>query len=63
LGENFLPPQSSSPFSSKFSTFAEHVLYFGFAVFAMLLLIAACNYLSDRRSQKRQILWQTQKVQ
>jgi hypothetical protein len=54
LGENFIPPQSLSTFSSKFSIFAEHVLYFYFAVFDMFLLIAlaACNYLGYRGSQK-----------
>lgn len=54
LDENFIPPQNLSTFSSKFSTFAKHVLYFGSAVFDMFLLIAlaACNYLSYRGSQK-----------
>jgi len=54
LGENFIPPQSLSTFSSKFSTFAESVLYFGFAVFDMFLLtaLAACNFHSYRGSQK-----------
>jgi len=54
----FFPPQSLSTFSSKFSRFAEHVLYFGFAVFYMFLLIAlaACNCLSYRGSQKGQFI-------
>jgi len=58
LGENFIPPQSLSTFSSKFSTFAEPILYFGFAVFDMFLLIAlaACNFLSYRGSQKGQFM-------
>jgi len=48
--KNVTLPQSLSTFSGKFSTFAEPVLYFGFAVFDIFLLIAlaACIFFSYR---------------